>query len=254
MNCPSFLPSSAICLRIDARREVDVAGHVPRLARLVHERRRDRPAAEQIAGDAALVAIPRQLPYARGGDAVLALREVRTMVLQERHVVDIGVADARRRIRAVLGPPRHPRVAGVDGDAPRQALVGHELKRVVLHRAQVDAVCGEAIGRCTDVAAAERRVRPRKLEARQRLTGEAGGALEAWHIEERVRQQLIAEAAAATEGHVALCLERRRGFVESNEVALDVVAAAAGVRHVERDADTAARAGCRPSTGARSAR
>ena len=65
--------------------------------------------------------------------------------------------------------------------------------------------------------------------------GEPRRALEAGHAEERVRHQLVAEAAAAAEGHVALRLERRRRLVVAAEVPLDVVAPAAGVGHVERD-------------------
>ena len=52
MNCPSFLPGQRD-FQVDARREIDVAGHVPRLARLEDEHRRDRPPAEQVADNAA---------------------------------------------------------------------------------------------------------------------------------------------------------------------------------------------------------
>jgi hypothetical protein len=61
-------------------------------------------------------------------------------------------------------------------------------------------------------------------------------ALEAGHLVERVGDQLVAQAAAAAERHVALALELRRRLVEAVPVRLDVVAAAAGVADFERHA------------------
>ena len=69
---------------IDSRCQVDVTGHVPGLSGLEDEHRRDRPAAEQVAREATLVAVPRQLPDAGRRDAVFAVREVGAFVLQER--------------------------------------------------------------------------------------------------------------------------------------------------------------------------
>ena len=136
-------------VEVDARRQIDVAGHVPRLAGLVDEHRRHRPAAEEIPGDAALVAEPGQFPHARRGDAVLALREVGRLVQETRDRVHVA---------ADLGPPRHPGVAGVDGDALRPALVRHELRRVVDQLADVVLVLGDA-GRTPGTAGSVRTAR-----------------------------------------------------------------------------------------------
>ena len=158
---------------------------------------------------------------------MLAVREVGSAVLEQRDLVDVGVADGGRRIGALLRPPRHPGVADVDREALRPAFVGDELQGVVRHRAQVQGVLVEA---------GERGIGPRELESRERRIREPRRALEAWHLVERVRQELVAQGPAAAKGDVTRRLECRRRLVEAAEVPLDVGAAAAGVGHVERDA------------------
>ena len=85
-------------------------------------------------------------------------------------------------------------------------------------------------------AASERRERPVQLEARERRVREPGRALEAGDPEERIREQLVAEAAAAAQGHVAPRLELRRRLVVGVETDFQVIAAAARVGRFEGDA------------------
>ncbi len=151
------------------------------------------------------------------GDAMLALREVGPLVQETRDRVHVA---------ADLGPPRHPGVAGVDGDALRPALVRHELRRVVDQLADVVLVPGDA---------GERGERAIQFEPRERLVREPGRALEAGDAEERVREQLVAERAAAAQGDVALRLERRRRLVVGAETGFQVIAAASRVGGLEGD-------------------
>jgi hypothetical protein len=94
----------------------------------------------------------------------------------------------RIHIAADLRPPRHPRVAGVDRDALRHALVRDELHGVVHQLADVVLVLGDA---------AERRERATQFEAREVGVREPRRALESGDAAERVRELLVAERAAA---------------------------------------------------------
>ena len=127
----------------------------------------------------------------------------------------------------VFGPPRHPRVAEVDGHALRPPLVGHELHRVVLHRAQVLLVLAEGGERGERPASSKREsVGLREACSCPSNPGTPKNGFATCWSQKR---------AAAAECHVALRLERRRRLVVAAEVPLDVVAPAAGVGHVERD-------------------
>src|SRR5262249_422854 len=116
---------------------------------------------------------------------------------------------AGRRARHVEA--RHPCVGAVDGEAASPTLVRDELQRVVVDLSVVPR-------RLNDVG--ELRIRTAQLEPRERCAGEAGGALEAGDLEERIRQLFVAERRVSTLRHIALILQRSRGLVDAAELRL----------------------------------
>src|SRR5204862_7564047 len=70
----------------------------------------------------------------------------------------------------------------------------------------------------------------------QRRARETGGAFEAGHLVERVRQQLVAEGDAAAFRRIALIAQRGRRLVESAPAVLLLPRPAPDVRHLERRA------------------
>src|SRR5947199_300437 len=117
------------------------------------------------------------------------------------------------------------RVGAGEREAGRHALVRDELRRVVPNPAVVAV-------EHRDVA--ELRERPAQLVTRQRRAREARRPLEAGHLEEGIRQQLVAEGDAAAFRRIAAIAQRQRRLVESSPAVLLLSRAAADVGELDR--------------------